>query len=78
MPYKSLEGFQVLPNRKFKTPILVIAGIPFAKRKTQIRRTAIMDVLAERRKIFFMIHSLVFAIIVPLQRKQAVENRQPV
>jgi len=46
-----LDGFQFFPRRKLKTPIFDIAGIPFANKKMQIKKTAIIDVQAEKRNI---------------------------
>ena len=60
MPYRagSSVGAQIFPKRNWKNPIFCIAGIPFAKRKTQIRRTKKMLANAESKNTPDIVFSL--------------------
>lgn len=55
-------GRHFVPVRNLNIPISDMAGIPFAKRKRQMRMTAIIEKQAVRRKTYFIAVSLNFFI----------------
>ena len=63
IPKISFFGFQVVPLMKLKIHISFIAGIPFAKRNTQMRATANTEAQAAMKntpRMNFSVHALDF------------------
>ena len=62
MPYRSLPGFHSRPSVKFPNPILLMAGIPFANKNTQINTTDRIETHAVSKNTYSIIFSLYFFI----------------
>ena len=62
MPKIFFSGFHDRPVRNSAKPISLIAGIPLANRKTQIRATAMIETVADSIKTAFIVFSLNFII----------------
>ncbi len=54
IPYRSLEGAQVVPKRKSRTPIFPMAGKPPANRKKQMRTTEMIEKVAVKMNTHFI------------------------